>query len=195
MPEQQAPDKQKGSLKERAKAEAKAIIRDDLVGVKDWQSSKMGAITGFSTIGRAIGTIGNSVQQSSQRMSMVIGAVTASPNLPDVPEEGTPEDRFQLGMRIYGLNETNVAVAIRNTYWSAILYLALSTIGIGTWVVSLWFWPAKDMFLAITRMSILPFLLALLLRSCFTNWMFRSRQIGVGIGAYLGSGSIFPRRE
>lgn len=189
----QISDEKQASLKTKAKKEAQSIIKDDLLGVSDWRSSKVGAITGFSTIGRAIGTVGSTVQQSSQRMSIVLGAVTASRTLPDVPEEGSPEDRFEAGLKIYGLNETNVSIAIRNTFWSSILYLLLIGVGSVLWVVSLWMWPAKDLFLAIARMSILPFLLALALRSCYTNWIFRTRKIGIGLGGYFTSGDLMPK--
>lgn len=176
------------------KGDLKDMVRNDLIGVDQWKRSKIGSLTGFSIISSSIGKMGSTINESGERINSLFKLATARRELPDIPEEGSPEDRFKAGMQLYGLNETAVQVALRNTFWSTYLFAAIFVFYVVFMCWSFMRWPAHDIVMVLARLGPLPLVLVLLLKHAYTNWFFRNRRVGAGIIAFLRSKDYLPAK-
>jgi hypothetical protein len=134
------------------------------------------------------------VGESSDRLGTLFESITAGDPVPALEDaEGSASERFVRSMELHSKSERDLAIMIRNTCWTAWLYLALSVAYVG--VIIVWFTlaPSTDPFMIMVRMGILPFLLALLFKHSYTNWMFRARRLA-GPLAFVRSGDLLPKR-
>lgn len=175
------------------KGDLKDMVRNDLIGVDQWKRSKIGALTGFSLVSDSVGRMFSSFSQSSTRLSNLFDAVTAPEQTPAAPLEGSPQDKFEAGVKFYGLSETQVAIALRNTFWSTVLYAVIGVVFCGMVVWSFYQWPVNDAVTAISRLGPLPLIVALLFKHSYTNWIFRKRHLGGSAWPFLSSGDYLPR--
>jgi len=182
------------SRAEFIKNDAGKMLKDDVIGVSDWRRSKLGALTGFSIIRRAASSVGTNMQESSDRLAGLLGAVTAPEILEDAPQEGSGRERFAETARFYGLRETELSAALRNTFWSTWLYLVATVAYVCVMLWSYYAWPAQNVIAVIARMGPLPFGLAMLFKHAFTNWIIRNRSLGDGALAFLKSGDYLPKK-
>lgn len=178
---------------EQIKGDLKDMVRNDLIGVDQWKRSKIGALTGFPIIAASIGKVGATISESGDRISSMLQAATVRRELPDIPEDGNAEERFQHGMQMYGLSETNIKIALRNTFWSTWLYVTILTVYAGFLAWSFYNWPARDLVMVAARLGPLPLVLVLLLKHSYANWFFRHRRVGDGIIAFVKSGDYLPK--
>lgn len=191
-PEGQAPQSPSSRV-EMIKKDAASMVKNDLLGVDDWKNSKIGAVTGFSSARRSIASMGKTVAESSDRLGTLFESMTAGEAVLELEDaDGTASQRFTRSMELHGRSERDLAIMVRNTCWTSWLYLALTLAYVG--VIVAWFTiaPTRDPFMILVRMGILPFLLALLFKHSYTNWMLRSRQLA-GPLAFITSGNFVPK--
>lgn len=176
---------------EQIRGDMREIVRDDLIGVSSWRSSKVGAILGLGIAARAVGSVGNSLVASSGRLSSLFSSLLATEDVPEI-QEADPKRRFAASMNLLRKTDRDLAIGIRNTFWSFWLYVSLlSLLGV-ILGYSFIVWPAKDLIAVGQRVGLVPFLLAMVLKHGYTNWMFRTRSYG-SLGAYAMSFDWAPK--
>lgn len=178
----------------RARREALDILKNDVVGAADWKTSKLGYLTGYSVLKRSIGTVGSSLNDASDRLSMLMTSLTAAEPLQELEDGGTPRERFVASMKLHGKTPRDLSVILRNTYYSTLMYgcLALAYAVVIAW--SLLAYPPHDLFRAMIRIGPLPMILALLFKHAFTNWIVREQSLG-SASQFLFSGKLWPTRN
>lgn len=173
------------------KGDLKTIVKDDLIGVSSWKSSKIGSLLGVGIAVRSIGSVGRSLVGSSSRLSSLFTAALAQDNVPEVLTDD-PRERFQLSMEVNGKTDRDIQIGIRNTFWSFWLYASL-IIFLGLILAySMYAWPPRDLMQVFQRVGLLPFLLAMLVKHGYTNWMFTNRSYA-SIFTYFKSFDFLPK--
>lgn len=180
---------------EYVKRDAASLIKNDVIGVSDWKRSKFGALTGFSVARRVVGSIGANARGSTQRVTELVGIITAPDALPEIHTEGSPEDRFTETQNFYGLSERQLQSALRNTFYSICLYASITVFYVCFMIWSFWAWPINGPFEAAARFGPLPLITALLFKHSFTNWIIRSRRIGDGPLRFIASFNYMPSKK
>jgi hypothetical protein len=183
--------------KKQIKADVKNLVKDDLIGVSDWKSSKIGSLTGFSAASRAVKGLGDNLANSTQHLGTLLEGITAREELPSLPEDMLNSDdevRFEASRRQQGLTETMIPISMRNTYWSVYLF-GISSI---LYVVMVGYWdivnPPKDVVAFIVRFGFLPLLLALCFKHAYTNWILRHRVLPKTPLKFLQSLDFLPSK-
>lgn len=200
MADQTPSEKQEGPQVNQSRAEfikndASKILKDDLIGVSDWKRSKIGSLTGFSAAKRSLSTVGNTISDSSSRLSGMYESLTAPSSVPELEDDsGSADERFIRSMELHGKSAKDIEIMVRNTYWTSLLYVGLLVVYLG--IVAVWFViaPTTAPLMIMVRMGIIPLLLALLFKHSYANWMFRKRLLA-GPMVYLTSGNILPQRK
>ncbi|WP_327210808.1 hypothetical protein [Rhizobium leguminosarum] len=183
--------------KKQIQSDVKGMVRDDLIGVSDWKSSKIGSLTGFSAASRAMKGLGDNLANSTQHLGGLLEGMTAREQLPSLPEDiiaADDEVRFEASRRQQGLTETKIAIALRNTFWSVYLFGFSSAL----YVVMMAYWdivsPPKDIVAFVVRFGFLPFLLALCFKHAYTNWILRHRVLPKTPLKFLRSLDFLPSK-
>jgi hypothetical protein len=174
--------KSKKRKAEEEKNDLKAIVTEDLLGKSDWNESKIGYLTGLSSVGRVAGNIATGVAQSFGRLGLTIKLLTKSednlPSLPEVDEENYDGSlRFRAAMHLHGVKSQSIHRALTNTRRSAFFYGALTILAGAWWLVD---YVVKDQ-MALTTVVLhiapIPVLAAFCFKAAFTNWMFRHQKL------------------
>ncbi|MCS4089541.1 hypothetical protein [Rhizobium sp. BK176] len=173
--------KSKKRKAEEEKNEFKAIVTEDLLGASDWKESKIGYLTGLSSIGGIAGNVITGVAQSFGRLGLMFKLLTKDDKLDALPEVETQNYdgklRFRAAMQLHGVKESGIGRALINTRRSAYFYAAL-TVAAASWL-------ALDLLLkdrmAITTLVLhiapIPVGAAFTFKAAFTNWMFRHQRL------------------
>lgn len=166
--------------KKQIQSDVKVMLRDDLIGVSDWKSSKFGTLTGFSAASRAMKGLGDNLSNSTQNLGNLLERMTAREVLPSLPEDvitAPDEIRFEASRVQHDLTDAKIAVGLRNTFWSVYLF-GFSFV---VYLLAMAYWdivePPKDIVMFIVRFGFSPFLLALCFRHAYTNWILRHRLL------------------
>jgi len=179
------------------KNDLKAIMTEDLLGASDWKESKVGYLTGLSTVGRIAGNFATNLSQSFGRTALMFRLMTATDTLPSLPEV-SPEQfdgrrRFEEAMQLHRRNEGQVVASIANTYRNSLFYLALTLAAVLWLLVDL----AVKKEMAITTLALhlapIPICGAWAFKSMFVNWMFRNRCLA-SPAAFIRSGDWMPKK-
>lgn len=173
------------------KADVREIVRDDLIGVSSWQKSKVGSVLGLGLAMRQVGRLGDAMVESTSRLNGLWASTLASEDLPETLEDD-PKARFELSIETLGVSERSISIGIRNTFWGFWLYTALIGVFGAIATVSFVLWPAHNILVALARVGLLPFLMAMAFKHGYTNWMFRVRGY-FPIYRYFTSGDFLPK--
>lgn len=173
------------------KSDPASVIRDDIIGVSDWQRSKIGFITGFSSARRAVGNIGSSWSDAASRTSILWKELTKGDEVPPLEDGGDASERFAASMRLHRRTERDLKVILLNTYRAGLLYCGLTVAAIAFGTFSVYFYPPNGLFQTAARFSAAPILAALAFKHLYTNWMVRRRRLD-GAGAFLLSREWLP---
>jgi len=172
---------------------AKNVIVKDLVGSDDWKRSKVGYLTGASVIKRSVGTVGNTANESLNRLSTLTSSVFGRENVQALPEGGNAKERFIQSMIVHNRSEDDIIAIQTNTYRASILYFALTLIAAFLGVASLFSFSPRDFADALTRFVPLYIVGPLLLKYAYTNWVVRTRQLGTLL-SFLKSFDWVPKK-
>lgn len=173
--------KSKKRKAEEEKNEFKAIVTEDLLGASDWKESKIGYLTGLSSIGGIAGNVITGVAQSFGRLGLMFTLITKDDKLdalPDVDEENYDGQlRFRAAMQLHGIKESGIGRALINTRRSAYFYATLTGAAVLWLVLDL---ILKDRMAATTlvlHLAPIPVGGAFTFKAAFTNWMFRHQRL------------------
>lgn len=172
------------------------IVRDDVIGVRDWKSSKVGALTGFSLIARSLGSVSKSMSAGSSHVSGLIQGLTAKDEIAALDasyDNADGRERFEASMELHGRTERDLSVILRNSFWSTYLYLLGTAIYVVFFVGFLIASPPSDLMMLVIRLGPLPLVVALFLRHSYTNWMVRNRTLG-GLGHFFKTFAFLPTK-
>lgn len=174
--------KSKKRREEEKKTDAAKLIVDDVIGASDWKESKIGYITGLSSVGKVAGNVASSLAQSVGRVGLTFKLITKQeddlPSLPDV-DEGNYDGklRFRAAMRLHNVREKDFARALSNTRRSTFFYGALFS-GALAWLMIGWLarghMPVTTLGL---HLAPLPVFGALCFKAAYTNWLFRNQSL------------------
>jgi hypothetical protein len=180
---------------EEVTSDVKGMLRDDVIGIQDWKKSKVGFIFGLGFAKRAVGSVGSAAADSSNRLTGMFDSILAREDVPEVDPNGTEAERFIKGMKMQGLTEINIAVALRNTFWSACLYTALLVLDVVLMLVLAFKSSTVNAVVIMSLLGPAPFLLAMALKHAYTNWIFRKRILPgpAGIIRCIRTLEIIPR--
>lgn len=175
------------------KRDAAGVITNDLLGKDDWKNSKLGFLTGFSSMKRSVRSIGSTFSDSSDRVSLLVNTMTQGNDLPELEDGGTAEERFALSMALHGKREKDIPIILRNTYYSTLMYAVLTIAYVCILGWSLWSYPPRDVLGVLVRVGPLPLIMALLFKHGYTNWMVRNRRLDSAL-AFIRSGDLAPKK-
>ncbi|MDW9478999.1 hypothetical protein GOB57_09965 [Sinorhizobium meliloti] len=174
--------KSKKRKAEEEKNDLKAIVTEDLLGASEWKESKIGYLTGLSSIGGIAGNVVSGIAQSFGRLGLMFSLMTKDDRLealPDVEDDSYDGHlRFRAAMQLHGIKEKDIGRALLNTRRSAYFYATLTGLAVA--------WLAADLVLK-DRMALTTFALhvapipvgaAFTFKAAFTNWMFRHQRLG-----------------
>lgn len=166
---------------EEEKNDLKAIVTEDLLGKSEWKESKVGYLTGLSSVGRIAGNVSGAVAQSFGRTGLLFKILTSSDDLEALPE---PDEenyngrlRYIAAIHLHRRTPAEVARALRNTWRSFYFFLALDLAAIIWLAIDL---VAKDKMAATTfilHISPIPVLTAYAFKAAVTNWTFRNQRL------------------
>src|SRR5690606_30734201 len=130
------------SKKRKAEEETdglKAIVTEDLLGASDWKDSKVGYVTGLSSIGKIAGSFVNGIAQAFGRIGLTYTLITktdALPVLPDVDQDHYDGHlRFRAAMALHKIKERDFDRALINTRRSTYFYLSLTCLAV-IWLIA-----------------------------------------------------------
>lgn len=176
------------------KEEAMKVLREDLVGSKDWQKSKFGYLTGYTAGKRAVTSIGDNIGQSTSNIfRMMRGLLPTKEELPSLPDGGETDERFLMAMELHERTESDLQVMQIVSYRAVMLYLAVSIAFFIAVLVSLYTSPGGSIFANVVRFGPFPLLLILLYKHAYTNWFVRRRRLDGPI-KFILSGDYMPRK-
>ena len=180
---------------------AVAFAKEELLGARHWRRSKLGALTGASTISDAGRSFKANASESTGRVRGLFQAAfrkdTSGRAISD--EVTDPRERFLLSMQVNGRTPADIAKSVENTYYQFWLYVALMA---ATLVLGFFTFPRLAevngvtgfVFSVLFRAIPLPLLGALALRAGWTNWIFRRVRLE-GLAPYLNAGyAMLPRK-
>ena len=181
---------------EKEKNDLKAIVTEDLIGTRDWQSSKVGYVTGLSSVSRVAGAFVTNIAQSFGRISMMYAMITKTDDLPALPDvdQSTYDgrERFQAAMYLHRRKESDLIRARRMTQRQAFLYASIALVAVGYLI---WGFLTSDR-MAITVLALhlapIPLFSAFALKAAYSNWMFRIESLEP-LSRFLKSGDWLPR--
>lgn len=170
-------------------------IAGELVGAKEWKSSKVGYLTGFTAISNIAGAFIGGVAQAFGRVALTWTLVTKSDNLPSLPEVDPASfdgrQRFSEAMRLHRRKETEITRAKINTRRSFFLYAGIAVFAVAYLVYGF----ATREHMALTTLALhlapIPLFSALAFKASYYNWMFRLRTLD-GPMKFLKSKDFLP---
>ncbi len=186
-----------GAAQDAARA-AKGFVVDEVLGKEEWKRSKVGFLTGFSTVTDNVSSLGTLGGESVGRVRTLFAKAFSPTSTGIAVEEGIddPAMRFREAMRVNGKTLTDVNRSCGVTYRQFWLFAGLTafTLLLGVFLVGTMAYQGHfNPFGCVFAFLPLPLVGALTLRAGYTNWMFRRRRLD-SLGAYLRSGHVTPRR-
>lgn len=181
---------------EEEKNDLKAIVTEDLLGASDWKESKVGYLTGLSSVGKVAGSFATNLAQSAGRLGLLFKLLTKDDDLPALPDVG-PVDydgkkRFDEAMHLHGRKDRDFVVAMRNTRRSAYLYGSINLAACAYLAAAL---IARDhMPLTTLALHVTPIMVfsALTFKAAYFNWVFRHRTLDLPV-TFIKSGDWLPK--
>jgi hypothetical protein len=173
--------KSKKRKAEEEKNDLKAIVTEDLLGASDWKESKVGYLTGMTSVGRVAGSFVSNLAQSAGRLSLLMKLLTSSDDLPSLPEVDQASydgrKRFQQATHLHRRRDRDIQIAIRNTRRSAYLYGAVAAAALVYLAVSLF--TRDHMPLTTLGLHLTPIIVfsPLTFKAAYFNWVFRNRTL------------------
>ncbi|MBY3151217.1 hypothetical protein HFO56_02225 [Rhizobium laguerreae] len=189
--------KSKERKAEEEKNDLKAIVTEDLFGASEWKESKVGYLTGLSSVGKIAANVSGAVAQSFGRTSLVFKLLTSSDELPKLPE--TDEEnydgrlRFRAALHLHRRKESEVRRALINTWRSFYFFTALNLVAIGWLVVDLLVKDKLAFTTLLLHLAPIPVLTAYAFRAACTNWTFRSQRLEHPM-VFIKSGEWLPKK-
>lgn len=188
--------KSKKRKQEEEKNDLKAIVTEDLLGASEWKESKVGYVTGLSSIGNIAGNVVKGVSQSFGRTALTFKLITKSDNLeslPDVDEDNYDGAlRFRAAMQLHKVSKVGIERALVNTRRSFLFYSALTIALVAWFVVDLFLKENMAITTIVLHIAPMPVSIALAFKAAFTNWMFRVERLEKP-SVYLNSGDWLPK--
>ena len=184
-----------------AASTAANFARDELLGARHWKESKLGYLTGFSSIKESMGVLSGTARESTGRIRGLYGAAFSQDKSGRaVSEDGTDRDRFIAAMAANGRTiqdvDHSVVTTFRQFHFYAFLALVVLVVGVGC-LVHYGLAPTGNtlvnVIIGTARFAPLMVLLPLMLRAGWTNFSFRRRRL-VTVLDYLRSSNRMPRR-
>jgi hypothetical protein len=173
--------KSKKRKAEEEKNDLKAIVTEDLLGASEWKESKVGYLTGLTSVGKVAGSFVSNLAQSAGRLSLLMKLLTSSDDLPSLPEVDKAsydgKRRFQEAAHLHRRRDRDIKVAIRNTRRSAYLYGAVAVAALVYLVVSLL--TRTHMPLTTLGLHVTPIIVfaPLTFKAAYFNWVFRNQTL------------------
>lgn len=178
MDEKRAKAKEKEPQAEPSgQSEMRKFIRNDVVGVSDWKQSKIGFLTGASSLRKSVGNVGTAWSDAYLRTSGLMRSLTSRENVPALEDGGEADERFEASMVLHNRTENDLEVIVRNTYRSSLLYAGMLAAGIAFGAWTMMAHPPQSIVSAVARFGPLPLVAAMLLKHLYTNWMVRRRRL------------------
>lgn len=177
----------------------KGVLKDDLLGIEDWRRSKIGFLTGFTAATKVVRSVGHAAAEATSRLGFLWHTLTYTPTI-SAPELDDPSrfndasERFRAAAALLRVNETKLRVIMNNTFRSFYLYMLVLIAYISMVVFSLIYWPPVYNIEYISRLGAIPIVLALLIKSAYTNWVVRT-QSADNMFAFVRSADWLPSKR
>lgn len=173
--------KSKKRKAEEEKNDLKAIVTEDLLGASDWKESKVGYLTGLSSIGGIAGNVVSGIAQSFGRLGLMFTLMTKDDKLdalPDVEEANYDGHlRFRAAMELHGVKGKDLGRALINTRRSFYFYATLTGLAVAWFTVDLILKDNMAFTTFILHVAPIPVGAAFTFKAAFTNWMFRHQTL------------------
>lgn len=172
------------------------FVKDDVLGADEWRESKIGYLTGLSSVGKVVGSVTTNVAQSFGRIGWLWSYLSRTDTLPSLPNvDKTSYDgrqRFKEAQRLHRRSEADIKRAITNTWRSSLLYGGITVVAVLYFVGS--FAIREHMYLTTLALHMASIILfgAMTFRSGYYNWMFRNRTLDLP-PVFLRSRDWFPK--
>ncbi|MCV9965119.1 hypothetical protein OIU34_24870 [Pararhizobium sp. BT-229] len=189
--------KSKKRKAEEEKNDLKAIVTEDLLGASEWKESKVGYLSGLSSVGRIASNFAGSISESFGRTGLVFKIMTREDSLPSLPE--VDEDqydgrlRFRAAMHLHRVKEKDMARAISNTWRSFYFYGSLTLAAVAWLIVDMGLKDKMALTTLVLHIAPIPILGAYTFKAAFTNWTFRKQTL-VNPNIFLKSLDWLPKK-
>jgi hypothetical protein len=188
-------NKEKKEIK-REENDLKAIVTEDLLGARDWQTSKVGYLTGLSSVSRVAGAFIGNVSQSFGRLALVFSLLTKTDDLEALPEVDAASydgrERFKAAMALHRRKESDLIRARGMTWRQTYLYGAIALISVIYLVWDLYVRTTMPLTVLGLHVAPIPIFSAFALKAAYSNWMFRIESLEP-MRKFLKSGDWLPR--
>jgi len=176
------------------------MAKDEVLGARQWKRSKWGYFTGVGAITDGVKSLSSEGNGAFDRVRALSTWSFARNNTGKAVSEdiGSAEDRFVSAMSINGKNDKDIADSILTTYRQFLFYSVLMGLTIVLGVGSFLFYgvtvPQFILVDILFRFIPVPVLGALMIRSAYTNWLFRRRSL-LSIGLFFNASDKMPRKR
>ncbi|MCZ7861933.1 hypothetical protein O9X98_11175 [Agrobacterium salinitolerans] len=188
--------KSKKRKAEEEKNDLKAIVTEDLLGGSEWKESKVGYLTGLSSVGKVAGSFATNLSQSAGRLGLLFKLLTRGDDLPSLPDVGAEDydgkKRFNEAMYLHRRKDRDFQIAMRNTRRSAYLYGVIdlsACVYLAAALIARDYMPLTTLALHVTPIMVFS---ALTFKAAYFNWVFRHRTLDLP-AAFIKSGDWLPR--
>jgi hypothetical protein len=173
--------KSKKRKAEEEKNEFKAIVTEDLLGASDWKESKIGYLTGLSSVGGIAGNVVTGVAQSFGRLGLMFSLITKDDKLDELPEVDEQnydgQLRFRAAMHLHEVKDSGIDRALINTRRSVYFYAILTGVAVLWLILDLLLKDRMAITTLVLHIAPIPVGAAFTFKAAFTNWMFRHQRL------------------
>lgn len=189
-------DAEEAKRQSEHETQLETFVKDDVLGADEWRESKLGYLTGLSSVGKVVGSVTTNVAQSFGRVGWLWSYLSKTDNLPSLPDvDKTSYDgrqRFKEAQRLHRRSEAEIKRAITNTWRSSLLYGGISIFATLYFIGSLLVREHMYLTTLVLHLAGIIIFSALTFRSAYYNWMFRNRTLDLP-PVFLRSGDCMPK--
>ncbi|MGH0003753.1 hypothetical protein ACQU0X_27065 [Pseudovibrio ascidiaceicola] len=150
----------------------------------------LGEVTGLRPAAKIAADSARHSVDTFKRIRGLFASNDKTPAPPDYTEDTLPSDKFRQARSHYQMTDTDLLRAQANTYRQFQLYFWLTITALV--LIGINFFYGVPLSGTLLLLSIFMISAALTFKAGFTNWIVRTRKIGVTPIAYLTSGDLFP---
>lgn len=168
----------KKSMKSNAQREFGDFVKRDLVGADEWRASKIGYLTGVSSIVRGGATAFRGTGGGLRLIGRMLKTVFVRDKTTPLPTDSADlSERFRVAQAAYGRTDDEIAEMVVRSGRQAWLY-AMISIALFVWAVYRIGEGNNGPFGPVFPLLPLLFILPFLARAAFWNWQLRTRRLG-----------------
>jgi hypothetical protein len=173
--------KSKKRKAEEEKNDLKAIVTQDLLGTSEWKESKVGYLSGLSSVGRIASNFARSMSESFGRTGLVFKIMMKEDHLPSLPDVDDDQYdgrlRFRAAMHLHNVKEKDMSRALSNTWRSFYFYGFLMFAAVAWLIINTHLKDSMPLTTLALHIAPIPILGAYTFKAAFVNWTFRNQTL------------------